>query len=398
MKIIEVIPGKKYRLFWETGTGADGKRRQKSETFSGGKKAATKRWRDVQAEVELAGPEYGRKHTLEEVVNRYLDDVLPTKGAKPTSIQSLRGIARAHVIPDVGKVDVTKWQASDLQRYLRQKLQQKKKKGNGTLSPAYVHQIHGLIHAALEQAVRWGVIPRNIAGLVDPPPLVRDDPAAKAWGEADALRFLGATEGSRLHALYLAAIATGMRQGELLGLRWQDIDLAAGSITTKQTLARVDGQVIYQSPKTRGSRRAVIIPERVISVLESHRARILREKAALGEDYQDNGLVFPKADGAPMNQPTLRRHFRSDQERAGVPVIRWHDLRHTSATLLFAKGVHPKVVSERLGHSRIGITLDTYSHVLPAMQEEAARAMGDILGSGTDSGTCGDGEGQQTRS
>jgi integrase len=188
-------------------------------------------------------------------------------------------------------------------------------------------------------------------------------------------RFLKAVRGDRLEALYVLAITTGMRQGELLGLRWQDVDVERRRL-----------QLVRQL-KTRQSRRAVVLSELAVTALVEHRQRQAAERERQGAGWEERGLVFPNTVGGPLDPHNLRqRSFFPLLERAGLPRIRFHDLRHSCATLLLSEGVHPKIVSDLLGHSQIGITLDLYSHVTATMQAVAAEAMGRLLSDQDDRG------------
>lgn len=202
----------------------------------------------------------------------------------------------------------------------------------------------------------------------------------RVWNEEEARRFLEAAKGSRYYALFYLALATGMRSGELLALTWNDVDLAAGMVAVRRTLAGVsDGAPVWQDPKTPAARRRIPIDPAAVEVLRQHRRRQAEERLKAGPAWQDHGLVFCTRSGRPVIYTNLYYLMRGIAKRAGVPPIRFHDLRHTHATILLRQGVHPKVVAERLGHSRVAVTLDTYSHVLPDTQAEAARVIGQVL-------------------
>ena len=176
-----------------------------------------------------------------------------------------------------------------------------------------------------------------------------------------------------------------MRQAELLGLKWRDIDLEDAGLQVRATLQKVGGMFIFTAPKTQRSRRRVAMTATAVEALKRHRTRQARERLALGPAWQDNDLVFPDAVGGPMEgRYVLRHYFRPLLRRAGLPPIRFHDFRHTTATLMLTQGIHPKVVSEMLGHTTIGITMDIYSHVLPEMQREAAHTLDRLLQDATD--------------
>jgi integrase len=200
--------------------------------------------------------------------------------------------------------------------------------------------------------------------------------------ENETARLLATAKETRLHAPILLAVATGMRRGEILALRWEDADLAAAKLVVNRTLQQTRGGLSFKQPKTAKSRRVVKLGPLVTDALRSHRAALAQERLRFGPTYQDEGLIFPGPDGKPWQPDALTDAFLAFARKHGFPGLRFHDLRHTHATQLLRHGMHPKIVSERLGHSTISITLDTDSHVLPDMQEEAARATDTILTAG----------------
>jgi integrase len=230
-----------------------------------------------------------------------------------------------------------------------------------------VLQLHRVLHHALRDAKRWGLVQRNVSELVTPPRRARFEFRVLSADEAQA--FLRAVRGDRLEALYVMAITTGMREGELFGLRWSDVNLTTRSVHLVRRL------------KTKSSRRQVLLPRIAVEALTDHRIRQAAERARAGSEWEENGLVFPNAVGRPLHHSNfLHRDFYPLLERADLPKMRFHDLRHSAATLLLGLGVHPKVVSEMLGHSQIGITLDLYSHVTVTMQQQAVTALDDLFG------------------
>lgn len=248
-----------------------------------------------------------------------------------------------------------------------------------TLSPTTVNHVHAVLHKALSNAVRWGAVNRNVADLVDPP---RNRPFEIATLTAhEARTFLDAASGNRLEALFVLAVTTGMRQGELLGLRWRDVDFDACALQIRGSMQATPDGLRIMEPKTRTSQRRVTLSREPVDALRRHRVAQAEERLQLGAAWEDNGLVFANVVGRPIAAGNLlRRSFEPLLKRAGLPRIRFHDLRHTSATLLLGRGIHPKIVAEMLGHSRVGTTLDRYSHVTPTMQREAAEAFDLILG------------------
>jgi integrase len=217
------------------------------------------------------------------------------------------------------------------------------------------------------------MVPRNVCDAVTRPRVPRAAVAALTPPQVAAL--LEAARGDRLEALYVLAIATGARQGELLGLHWQDVDLDGAALYVRHQLCEVRGRLWLAEPKTAKARRRIDLPAMAVLALLDHRARMQAEG-----HYRADGLVFVDTAGKPIRKSNLRRRsFEPLLQRAGLPRIRFHDLRHTAATLLLAEGVHPKIVQERLGHAQISMTLDTYSHVLPSMGKEAAARLQALL-------------------
>ena len=243
-----------------------------------------------------------------------------------------------------------------------------------SLSPRTVQYIHVTLHKALKQAVSDGLIPRNATEAVKPPQVRREE--IRPLTPEQVKMLLEAASGDRLEALYVLAVHTGLRQGELLGLKWDDIDLETGTLQVRRALTTAKGGPRLAAPKTKGSRRRVSLTGSAAQALKSHLERQLEEIDRAGSLWQENGLVFASETGAPLDRRDLTsRRFKPLLKRAGLTHFRFHDLRHTCATLLLTQNVNPKVVSEMLGHSSIAITLDTYSHVLPNMQDSAAHAL-----------------------
>lgn len=276
------------------------------------------------------------------------------------------------LIPELGRVQLAKLTPQHLQRLYAKKL-------DDGWSPTTVNHLHTVLHGALEQAVKWGLIGRNVSDLVDPPRKNRKE--MRVWTPEQARTFLAALAGDRLAALFRLALDTGMRQGELFGLRWRDVDLDSGALSVQTALKVQEKGRALGKPKTEYSRRKIEYGPGAANVLRAHRKRQAEERLQMGAAWADNDLVFCNSIGgclAPNN--VTRRYFLPAIKRADVPVIRFHDLRHTAATLMLLGGVPVKVVSERLGHSNVGITLNIYAHVLPSMQKDAAVIMDRLLG------------------
>lgn len=311
--------------------------------------------------------------TLADFLDRWLSDSV-RDSVRPQTLESYAYLVRIHIRPALGRIKLKTLSPAHVQRFYRAKLDQ-------GLSGRTVQYIHVVLHRGLKQAMRWGMVPRNVCDAVDPPRPARKEIRPLTADQARAL--LTAACGDRLEALYVLAITTGLRQGELLGLRWEDVDLDRAILQVRQTLvsSSQDGRLSFSAPKTAKGRRSVTLTAAAVKALRGHRARQKHEWASTTRAWTDMGLVFPSCVGTPLNpKNVLRRSFRPLLKQAGLPTIRFHDLRHTCATLLLARNVNPKIVQEMLGHANISITLDTYSHLLPGMQAPAVDAMQDVLG------------------
>src|SRR5215218_6799496 len=238
------------------------------------------------------------------------------------------------------------------------------------LAPKTVRYIHSILHRALRDAVRWGYVVRNVADAADPPKA--KTPEMRVWSPAQLRAFLDHVRGERLYAAWLLAATTGMRRGEILGLRWGDLDLDSGRVAVRRPRILVDYQVQVAEPKTAKGRRSLALDPVTVAALRAHRVRQAEEKLAVGGRYRDSELVFTGPDGTAVHPERFSDWFRQRVRAAGLPRIRLHDVRHSYATAALAAGVPAKVVSERLGHANIAITMDTYSHVLPGLDEQAA--------------------------
>jgi integrase len=309
--------------------------------------------------------------TVGAYLTQWLDSQRPNLSA-PTHAAYTQRLTR-YVIPGIGGVRLERLQPDRLAT-LYASLLAPKPQGAG-LSGTTVQAVHEALYRALQQALRWGMVTRNVAALVDKPKRAKVD--IKPLSFAQAKQLLEAAKGDRLEAVYVLALATGMREGELLALRWDGIDLDGGTLSVTGTL-RPDGTI--GTPKTKGSKRLIHLDPASVDALRAHRSRQAAERLAASE-YVNTGLVFTRPNGEALRTVTdlLRGSFDHVLRRAGLPHIRFHDLRHTFATLMLGANEHPKVVSEMLGHGSIRITLDTYSHAIPAMHRDAAHRMGALL-------------------
>lgn len=310
--------------------------------------------------------------TVEEYMTRWLSDSV--KGTvRVSTFERHEQLFRRHIRPALGRIKLKSLTPAHVRGLIREKLE-------SGLAPATVRKIHSTLHKALSQAVSDGLIPRNAADVKAPRPTPEE---MRPLSESEARTFLdAASEASdRFEPLYVLAITTGLRRGELLGLRWDDVDLERGTLRVGRALVREGGRHTLGETKTRRGRRQVNLTPRTVAALRAHRKRQLEERMKYAGPHKDNGLIFATSTGAPVSPENLvKRSFKPLLKRAGLPDIRFHDLRHTCATLLLGRGVHPKLVQELLGHATIAMTLDTYSHYLPSMGDQASGAMGDAFG------------------
>ena len=279
---------------------------------------------------------------------------------------------RLHILPTLGQVKLQKLSPQHVQRlYIL-----KKQAGCG---PSTIRQMHQILHRALDDALRWNLVSRNVCDVVKRPPVPKKEMQALTTIQAQHL--LSAARGDRLEALYVLALTTGMREGELLGLKWVDVDLEVGTVRIQRIVKRVAGQgMVVSEPKTRAGRRHITLSRLGIDALKKHRLRQQEARLLAGARWQDQGWIFSTKWGTPLDADSIRRTcFPQLLARAGLPRIRFHDLRHTAATLLLMLQTHPKIVQELLGHSNNSITLDIYSHVTPSLQKEAVSSLERLL-------------------
>ncbi len=278
-------------------------------------------------------------------------------------------IVRVHLKPALGRFKLKNLAPTQVRGLYRSKL-------DAGLSPRTVQYVHTTLRKALKDAVADRLVTHNATdGLKAPMPKKKE---INPLSPEQARVLLDSVRGGRLEALYMLAVHRGLRQGELLGLKWDDVDLEAGTLQVRRTLSLAKTGHKFEPPKN-GKGRCIELTQAATNALRSHLTRQLKEIEGLGDDYQDQGLIFPGERGQPIRPYTLTGKLERILKRAGLPHIRFHDLRHTCATLLLSKGVHPKFVQELLGHATISITLDTYSHVIPSMGDQTITAMEDAL-------------------
>jgi integrase len=295
---------------------------------------------------------------------------------RATTFKGYESLVRLHAMPVLANVPLSELRPLDLEDLYARLLSEPGERGTA-LSAATVRNLHRVLVLALSCAVRWGLLERNPARAAQGPRPRR--PELAAVDQALAARILEAARGTVMEVPAALAMWTGMRRGEILGLRWADIDPGDGVAHVKRTLQVIKGVVSFEPPKTPRSRRSIVLPTVLGPYLERQRADQARRRAAEPSGWADLDLVVDGGGGRPLNPDTLSSAWVRFCRQAGFPGVRFHDLRHAHATLMLLKGIHPKVVSERLGHASIAITLDVYSHVLPSMQTEAARAIDELF-------------------
>lgn len=350
-----------------------GKRRQHWHTVRGTKREAEAKLAEILHERATGVERPVGKLTVAAFLDQWLRDYVATNTA-PKTLQTYREIVRAHFVPAFGSLELVALRPTHIQAFYAKALKSGRVDGKGGLSARSVVRYHQVLHAALHQAVRWQLLVRNPGDSVDPPRPERHE--IKGLTPAQVRALFAAADGTAIGRLVRTAVLTGLRRGELLGLRWADVDMDRGALHVQQTAQRITGAgVVFRQPKTRLSRRQVALSPDAVRVLREHRRLQLEERLLAGPAYGDQDLVFASTIGTPLEAGTIARTWAKVVAIADVGHVRWHDLRHAHASLMLQQGVHPKIVSERLGHASVGITLDTYSHVLPGLQESAAAAL-----------------------
>jgi integrase len=307
--------------------------------------------------------------TVEQFLNRWLSDCAKQR-LRPRTFLSYSQVIRLHIVPMLGRVPLQRLAPQHVQTWLNERHQ-------AGLSARTCQYMRAILRSALAQAHRWGMVSRNVAMLVESPRVSRRE--IKPLNPDQARALLAAVREHRLGALFTVAVALGLRQGEALGLKWDAIDLDSATLTVRASLQRVGKSWQLVEPKSDRSRRTLAMPEVVSTALRAHRIRQLEERLLAGSRWRETGFVFTTRTGAPMEACNLMKAFRAVLRDASLPRVRFNDLRHTAATFLLAQGVDARTIMETLGHSQISLTLDTYSHVLPSLQRDAADRMNRLL-------------------
>ncbi len=372
---------KRGQNYWEicVNLGVDpstGKRVRSFHSFRGTKRQAEQEHTRLSRARDLGVYVPPAKMTLGEFLQRWLEDHARHQ-VSPRSLQGYRDIVRLHLEPCLGEIQLDKLRPIDIQTFYsdrldRGRLKQPSADGEPTgLSPRTVLHIHRVLREALGEAVKMRMLAVNPTDAVTPPKVERGG-NLKVLTENETAQLLDTVVGTPLHMPVLLAIGTGLRRGELLALRWADVNLETGEATVKRSLSETREGLSFKEPKSRESRRTVCLPAFVVKALKEHRKAQNEQRLMLGAGYQDNNLVLPSQDGSPWRPSTLTSAFSAMIRKHNLPLVRFHDLRHGHVTHLLLRGVPLKVVSARAGHSTIAITADLYGHLLPGADQQAA--------------------------
>ncbi|MCP4383427.1 MAG: site-specific integrase [Hyphomicrobiales bacterium] len=364
-----------YAVVYEGIDAATGKPRHRWHAAGETRKGAEKILGDLVKRMHDGDYRSPDKITLGDYL---LERWLPSKRTrvKPSTASAYERNIRLHINPNIGLIPLQKLQPEDLDELYVKLLTEGKRNGTGGgLSAKSVRNVHATIQSALSDATRKGTVFRNVADIADPPSISRSGRSMNVWNGDQLRTFLEAIGDHELYPLYFLAATTGMRRGEIAGLRWRNVDLEAARLTVNQQVVSVEYELIEADLKTASSRRTIDLDEQTIAMLRRHRRHQLEDRMATGQ-RGDDGFVFAKPDGTPVHPDLISQTFQRFMTQSDLPTIRLHDLRHTHATILLQQNIHPKVVSERLGHSSIAFTMTVYQHVMPGMQAEAAATFG----------------------
>ncbi|MBX6395329.1 MAG: site-specific integrase [Alicyclobacillaceae bacterium] len=354
------------------GKDVFGRRVFLNRTVHGTKREAQAIAAELEAEKAKGTLTRPSKLTVAQYLHEWLDTYV-SKRVTPKTLSHYRWLVERFILPVVGGIRLDALTPMHCQRVVNAAEQRE----DGRRCSRTARFVHVVLNSALKQAVKLNLISRNPAEAVEKPKAHAKE--MRPLSPEEAKRFLQAAKGTRHEALFGLLLDAGLRPSEALALRWQDINLEQGVITVRHSLERLNGQWRLKEPKTAAGRRSIPVSAGTVRLLKVHKARQARERLQAGPGYQDLGFVFANQTGEPLSLDSVRESFKRTLRRAGLPEIRLYDLRHSAATLLLASNVHPKVVQERLGHVDVSLTLGTYSHVLPGMQQKAAEQLGQML-------------------
>ena len=356
-----------------------GTRRQRSKSGFKTKREAVAALTQVQGAIgEGTYVEPSRQTLADFLESDWLPAIQST--IRPSTFRSYEQHVRTYIGPRIGHIRLQALDGGIINGLYADLLASGRVTKPGTLSASTVRRIHSTLHRSLRDAVKWGRLTRNPTDQADPPrPGMGGSTEMKTWTAQELARFLAHVRDDRLYAMWVLAATTGMRRGEVLGLKWDDIDLATRRLSVRRTLISLGGEVHQSEPKTKRGKRQLALDTTTTAALKEWRRTQAQDKLALGPGWSNSGWVFTREDGTPIHPEHFSRAFDQKVREARLPRIRPHDLRHTHATLALQAGIHPKVVSERLGHATVAITMDTYTHAVPALDEEAAERIAALV-------------------
>ena len=358
---ISIAPGKRKRFYCKS------------------KQEAIRKRNEALRELERGTLATGPRRKLGEYLEDWIENVHKRKLRTGTYV-NYKKLVR-YVVAGLGDVWLEKLTPQRVQAFYAKKLDE-------GLSSKVVHEIHGVLHLALKNAVRWGLVSRNVCDLVTPPRIVSREVQPLSVEQARAL--VQHVQGHRLEVLLAMAIVTGMRRGELLALRWSDIDFDRGRLLVLHSVNFIAKYgYVEDKPKTAAGRRVIDLPMFLLDMLKRHQLHVLELREA-ADSWENRDLVFPNLRGGYMHPNHMGEQFRKLLKDAGLPPIHFHDLRHSAASILLCMGVNIKAIQELLGHSDISVTLRTYSHLLPSMQQEVVKTWDDLFNDGDDGEESGD--------
>lgn len=357
----------------------DGHLRQTYHTVKGTKREAENKLATLITQMDTGQYSPPDKTTLRAFLDRWLRDYVWREGnLSPETAQVYQIIVDKHLVPAMGSIPLQKLTPDRIEGYYTDKLANGRRDGKGGLSPRTVRHHHTTLHTALSRAVKLRVLARNPADAVDPPRFQRRE--MRTFDEAGMVAFLEGIENSEYYPLFYTILYTGMRRSEALAIRWQDLDLVLGQLSINRTLHHLeDDTMVFRAPKTPKSRRMIALTPTTSIVLRDHYQRVKNLRVELGNPLTEEDLVYSHPDGSPLLPDTISHVWARLTKKVGFKGIRLHDARHTHVSVMLKQGVDPKTISERVGHSSVVITLDTYAHVLPGMQEAAARGFDEGL-------------------
>ena len=368
---------KSWRLKFDAGRDPiTGERFTKYMTVRGNKSDAQRELTKALHEIDTGTFVEPSKITVAEFLEQWLGS-LANQGLSPKTYDRYQEMVNINLVPALGPIPLAKLEPIHIETAWSAALESGRIDGKGGLSPITVAHVHRLLKQALKKAVKWKMLATNPADMVDAPKVGQREIAVLT--ETELADLINAVKGTALYMPVMLASTTGLRRGEVLGLRWKDIDLDRGTLTVTQTLGQARSLLYFKPPKTKAGRRTVTLPTITIEALRMHKIRQLEERLKLGLGRDDGGLVFTRPDGQPVIPASFSRTFCEFVKNRGLPPISFHGLRHSHLSHLLRAGIHPKVASARAGHSSVTITMDVYSHILPGMQEEAAMKIDAVL-------------------